>query len=63
MAECFGSIPHARNSPASLADLLLQLIRLLVHRDCMEIDDAEDAFVVVLNLDPIFQGSKVVADV
>ena len=63
MAECFGSMPAARNSPAISRILRLQLVRLLVHRDRVEVDDAEDALVVVLDLDPVSQGSKVVADV
>jgi hypothetical protein len=46
----------------NLAVLGAQLIRLLVNRDRMEIDNTEDALIVILDLDPVFEGSEIIAD-
>ena len=63
MLECLGSMPAARNSAASLLDLGAQLLRLLIDGDGVQIDDAEDALVVVLDLDPVLQRAQIIADV
>ena len=39
-----------------------QFFGLLVDRDGVQIDDAEDAFVVVLNLYPVPEGTEIIAD-
>ncbi len=43
-------------------DLRAQLGRLLIHRDGVQIDDAEDALVVALDLDPILQRTQIVSN-
>jgi hypothetical protein len=48
---------------SQFADFSAQLVGLLVDRDGVQIDDAEDAFEIVLNADPVGEGSEVVADV
>jgi hypothetical protein len=46
-----------------LGDLMAELTGILKGRDGVEVDDAEDALVVVLDADPAFQSAQVVADV
>ncbi len=46
-----------------LQDLGAQLGRLLINRDGVQIDDAEDALVVVLDLDPVLQRAQIISDV
>ena len=48
---------------AHLLDALRELFGILVERDRVLVDDAEDRLVVVLNPGPVAQRSKVVADV
>ncbi len=45
-----------------LADRLLQLRRVLPHGDGVQIDDAIDALVRLLHLDPLQHGAEVVAE-
>jgi len=45
----------------SFADLTRKLVRLLIHSDRVQIDDAEDTFVPSLNLSPVFQCSEIIA--
>ena len=44
------------------ADFRPQFLRILIHRDRVQIHDAEDTFVVVLDPDPVRQGAEIVAD-
>ena len=46
-----------------LQDLRAQLGRLLINRDRVQIDNAEDALVIALNLNPILQRSQIVPNV
>src|SRR5580658_7342818 len=47
----------------SLQDLRAKLARLLIQRDGVQIDNAEDALVVTLDFNPVFQGAKIISDV
>ena len=62
MVDCFGSMPAARNSAAVSRIFDAQLRRFLIDRDGVQIDDAEDAFVVALDLDPVLQRSQIVSN-
>ena len=44
---------------------LLQLLRVVKHRDSVEIYDAEESFVgrIVGNINPLFQGTEIIAEV
>src|SRR5439155_21353255 len=46
-----------------LRDFRAQLARVLIDCDGVQVDDAEDALVILLNADPVFKGAKIVADV
>jgi hypothetical protein len=46
-----------------LFDLGPQLGGLLINRDRVQIDDAEDAFVIVLNAHPVLERAQVISDV
>ena len=46
-----------------LANLCAKFFRLLVNGDSVQIHNAENALVLVLNLDPIADGTQVIADV
>ena len=46
-----------------LLDLGAQLGGVLVERDGVQVDDAEDALVVVLDAHPILERSQVISDV
>ena len=43
-------------------DLAVQLLRFLIDRDGMQVYDAVDAIVVILNPGPVLQGSQVIPD-
>jgi hypothetical protein len=43
------------------ADFFRKLFRILVHRDCVQIDDAEDALVIALDFRPVLQSPEIVA--
>ena len=53
--------PGSEVKPGDLANFFAQLFRLLVHRNSVEINDAKNALVFMLQLDPITEGAKVVA--
>ena len=50
---------HARQ----LLNLGVQLLRILIDRDRVQIDDAVDAIVVILNLGPVLQRAQIIPDV
>ena len=49
--------------PGQLLDLGAQLLRILINRDRVQVDDAVDAIVVVLDLGPVLQRAKIISDV
>ena len=49
--------------PGEFLDFLTELGRILIDGDGMQVDDAIDAIVVVLDFRPILEGSEVVSDV
>ena len=46
-----------------VADLREQLFGVLIHGDGVQIDDAVDAFVLVLHTHPILERAEIIADV
>ena len=63
MVDAFGSMPAARNSAAISSIFGLQFGGVLVDRDGVQVDDAVDALVVVLDPHPVLQRTQIVADV
>ena len=51
-----------KNPPSLERTLRLQLIRLLIDGDGVQLDEAEEALVVVLDFHPVLEGSEIVAD-
>ena len=61
---CFlGIDPTGDEGRGDLANGLRQLDGILPHRDRMQIDDAIDAVVAVLQLDEALDGAEIVAEV
>ena len=56
-------MPGGQEQRRDLPDLREQLFRLLIHGDGVQIDDAVDALVVVLQADPILERTQIIADV
>lgn len=63
IAELSGSIPEAMNNAAVSSILRRSSEGVWGHGDGVQIDDAEDAFVIVLDLHPALQRAKIVSDV
>ena len=61
--ECVGSMPIASSIPASSSILRAQLRRVLIKRDRVQVDDAVDAIVVVLDFGPVLQRAEIISDV
>ena len=57
-AECLGSMPIASSMPASSSILARSSCRLLIDRDRVQVDDAVDAIVVILDLGPVLQARQ-----
>ena len=58
-----GIDPAGDEGRGDLADRLGQLDGILPHRDRVQIDDAIDAVVAVLQLDEALDGAEIVAEV
>ena len=56
-------MPGGDEERGGFANLRAEFRRLLVNSDGVQIDDAEDALVVALNLGPVLQGSEIITDV
>ena len=54
--------PRRKKQRRQFPDPGAQFLRLLIHRDRVQIDDAEDAFVIVLDPDPVGQRAQIIAD-
>ena len=61
--ECFGSMPAARKSRRSPRILARSSAGSWWHGDGVQIDDAEDALVVVLDLHPVLERAQIISDV
>ena len=61
--ERLGSMPDASSSAASVSTLARQLLGLVRLRERVQIDDAVEAAILVLQLDPVLHRAEVVADV
>ena len=61
--ECLGSMPMRQQHPGQLLNLGAQLLGILINRDRMQVDDAVDAIVVILDLDPVLQRPQIISDV
>src|SRR5437879_11993605 len=47
----------------NLFEIRPQFLRRLVDRHCVEIHDAENTFVIVLDLDPVAERAQIISDV
>ena len=61
--ECVRIDTRGEKQRGKFADLGAQFIGLLINRDRVQIDDAEDAFVIVLDPDPVSERAQIIADV
>jgi hypothetical protein len=61
--ECFGIDAAGEEERGDLIDLGAQFGRVLVDRDGVQIDDAEDRLIVILEVDPVLERAEVIADV
>ena len=62
-ARMLGSDTRGEKQRGGFLDLGAQLVRRLVNRHGVQIDDAENALVIVLDLDPVAERSEIIADV
>ena len=53
---------RGEKQPSGFQNLGAQLGGFLIHRDGVQIDDAEDAFVVALDLNPVLQRSQIISN-
>src|SRR5271169_4231315 len=54
---------HREKHPGKLQDFGAQLGRFLINRDRVQVDNAVDAIVVVLDFDPVLQRTQIVSNV
>ena len=63
MAQILGIDSGGQIERGDLIDFGAQLRRILVRRDGMQVHDAEDALVVVLDADPVLERAQIISDV
>ena len=55
-------MPMASSIAGEFLDLGAQLLGILVHRDRVQVHDAVDAIVVILDLGPVLQRAEIIPD-
>ena len=63
MAQCFGVDAGGQVERGDLLDFGAQFGGVLVHGDGVQVHDAENALVVVLDADPVLQRAEIISDV